>query len=64
MATHYRTEDSIIHCEGIHSGDYMLCGIAPEGVDGDERATATAAPINCKDCIAIKIGRASCRERV
>lgn len=53
MVTHYRTEDGLIHCEGIHSGDYMLCGIAPEGADGDEQAIITHAPINCKDCIGI-----------
>lgn len=53
MATHYRTEDSVIHCEGIHSGDYMLCGVAPEGECGDEKSVVTAAAINCKDCIAI-----------
>jgi len=53
MAMHYRSEDGIIHCEGINSGDYMLCGIAPEGECGDEHCVATTATINCKNCIAI-----------
>ena len=50
---HRRDSDGIIHCEGIGAGDYLLCGLAPEGVNGDEQARETAAAINCGQCIAI-----------
>jgi hypothetical protein len=32
MAGHWRDSDGVIHCEGVGAGDYLLCGLAPEGV--------------------------------
>ena len=54
MAEHWRYHDGIVHCEGIGAGDYLLCGLAPEGERGDEGdATTTVMKINCQHCIAI-----------
>ena len=53
MAGHWRDSDGVVHCEGVETGDYLLCGLAPEGVNGDEQARETAAPINCEQCIAL-----------
>jgi hypothetical protein len=54
MAEHWKDKDGVIHCEGIESGDYLLCGLAPEGENGDDpMPTKTAAPINCSGCVAI-----------
>jgi len=54
MAEHWKDKDDVIHCEGVESGDYLLCGLAPEGENGDdELPTKTHAPINCSGCVAI-----------
>jgi hypothetical protein len=54
MAEHWKDKDGVIHCEGIGSGDYLLCGLSPEGENGDDPLpTKTAAPITCRSCIGI-----------
>jgi hypothetical protein len=54
MAEHWKDKDGVIHCEGVESGDYLLCGLAPEGEIGDDPLpTKTAAAINCSNCVAI-----------
>lgn len=50
---HWRDDDGVIHCEGVNGGDYLLCGFAPEGEDGNQTCVETATAINCKDCIAV-----------
>ena len=50
---HWKDDDGVIHCEGVHAGDYLLCGLAPEGGNGDQQCFETSAAINCKNCVAI-----------
>lgn len=51
MAAHWREGHGfLIHCEGV-SHDYMLCGAAPEGADGDGKMFETFEGITCDQCI-------------
>ena len=53
LATHWLDKSYDVHCEGVESGDYMLCGLAPEGENGDESMIKTTARISCKSCLGI-----------
>ena len=53
MPQHWQERNGVVHCEGINAGDYLLCGLAPEGERGDTPVSETFAKIDCGQCVAI-----------
>ena len=49
----YSSEDNNVHFESVDGNDYLFCGLAYEGTDGQAELIETKAPVDCSDCIKI-----------
>ena len=53
LTTWSEPETGLIHCDGYDGNDYVLCGVAVEGENGDSHMRETIRRVTCPSCISL-----------